>query len=99
MEYEHMFVSDPRAPHIPFARAEAARQAGQLDWILANQKQITMSPAYEIEVYRLIAALDPTRDRQLLDAATEWLTGFAGRLLARLDEQSQAPSDRREVEG
>lgn len=94
-----MFVLGPRAPHIPFSRAEAARLAGQLDWILAHQTQITMSPAYEIGVYRLIAALDPARDRQLLDAAAEWLTGFAGRLLKRLDERSQAPSDRREVGG
>jgi len=85
--------------HIPFARAQAALNAGQLDWILANQKQITMSQAYELGVYQLIAALDPARDRQLLDEAAEWLTGFAGRLLARLDEQSQAPSDRREVGG
>ena len=86
-------------PHIPFARAQAALNAEQLDWILTHQAQITMSPAYEIGVYRLIATLDPARDRQLLDAAAEWLTGFAGRLLKRLDERSQAPSDRREVEG
>lgn len=48
-------------PHIAFARAEAARQAGQLDWILAHETQITMNPDYELGIYRLILAKDPQR--------------------------------------
>jgi len=51
----------PGLPHIPFARAEAARQAGQLDWILDHQSQITMNAAYELGVYQLIIAKDPKR--------------------------------------
>jgi hypothetical protein len=46
-------------PHIPFARAEAARQAGDLGWILAHKGQISMSPGYERGVLALIAEQDP----------------------------------------
>jgi hypothetical protein len=54
-----MFVPDPSVPHIPFSRAEAARQAGQLDWILEHEGQISMSSEYELGVYELIEAKDP----------------------------------------
>ena len=56
-----------------------------------------MNQEFEIGVYRLIAALDPTRDQQLLEAAAEWLTGFAARLPARLNERAPVPGDRREI--
>jgi len=59
MVYEHMFVPDLSSPHISFARAEAARQAGQLAWILAHEGQISMSPEYERGVLRLIVEQDP----------------------------------------
>ena len=72
------------SPHIPFARAEAARCAGQLDWILAHQAQITMSPEYEQGVYRLILAKDPKR---LLPGSAEFAERF------------EAASDQREVGG
>ena len=48
-------------PHIAYPRAEAALQAGQLDWILAHEAQISMNPAYELGVYQLIIAKDPQR--------------------------------------
>ena len=48
-----------RPPHIAFARAEAARLAGQLGWILAHEAQITMNLQYEIGVLQLIAGQDP----------------------------------------
>jgi hypothetical protein len=69
-------------PHIPFARAEAARQAGQLDWILAYQGQISMNPDYEQGVYRLILAKDPDR---LLPGSAEFAAHF------------EDPGDRREA--
>ena len=71
-------------PHIAYPRAEAARQAGQLDWILAHQGQITMNPAYELGVYRLILAKDPQR---LLPGSAEFAERF------------EAAADRREVGG
>ena len=60
-------------PHIAYPRAEAARQAGQLDWILAHRAQITMNPAYELGVYRLILAKDPQR---LLPGSAEFAERF-----------------------
>ena len=69
----------PRLPHIPFARAQAALDAGQLAWILAHAVQISMSLEYEIGVCRLISAQDPD---QLERASAEWVAGFAQRLLA-----------------
>jgi hypothetical protein len=80
--YEHMFVLGPRSPHIPFARAEAARRAGQLDWILAHEAQISMNPEYELGVYQLIIAKDPQR---LLPGSAEFAERF------------ERASDRREV--
>jgi hypothetical protein len=73
-----MFVSGPGLPHISFARAEAARCAGQLDWILAHQGQITMSPEYELAVCELISRKDP---EHLLPGSA----GFAERVEARGD--------------
>jgi len=75
-----MFVSGPSLPHIPFARAEAARLAGQLDWILAHQTQISMNPEYELGVLRLIAAQDP-------DHKLEGSAEFAQRVQARVDRR------------
>jgi hypothetical protein len=54
-----MFVHDPSSPHIAFARAEAARQAGDLGWILAYKEQISMSSEYEQGVLELIEEQDP----------------------------------------
>jgi len=54
-----MFVAGPPLPHIPFARAEAARQAGDLGWILAYEAQISMNPEYELGVLELIDEQDP----------------------------------------
>jgi hypothetical protein len=60
-------------PHIPFARAEAARCAGQLDWILAHEAQISMNAAYELGVYQLILAKDPQR---LLPGSAQFAARF-----------------------
>jgi hypothetical protein len=76
-----------RLLHISFPRAEAARRAGQLPWILAHQAQITMNPDYELEVYRLILEKDPKR---LLPGSAE----FAERCAERLG----APSEQRGVD-
>ena len=46
-------------PHIPFARAQAALDAGDLGWILAYKGQISMNPEYEFGVLGLIAGQDP----------------------------------------
>jgi hypothetical protein len=54
-----MFVSSQSLPHIAFARAEAARQAGQLAWILEHEGQISMSSEYELGVLELIVEQDP----------------------------------------
>jgi hypothetical protein len=69
-------------PHIPFSRAEAARRAGQLDWILAHESQISMNPDFEQGVFRLILAKDPQR---LLPGSA----AFAARF--------EDPDDRREA--
>jgi len=71
--YEHMFVLGPRSPHIPFPRAEAARRAGDLGWILAYECQISMNPEYELGVYQLILAKDPER---LLPGSAEFAERF-----------------------
>ena len=76
-------MSSPRSPHIPFSRAEAALRAGQLDWILAHEAQISMSPEYELGVYQLIIAKDPDR----------LLTGSAA-----FAERFESRDDPREVE-
>jgi hypothetical protein len=68
------------SPHIPFPRAEAARRAGDLDWILAHEAQISMNPEYELGVYQLILAKDPER---LLAGSAE----FAQRVQTRCDQQ------------
>jgi hypothetical protein len=60
-------------PHIPFARAEAARCAGQLDWILVHEAQISMNEEYELGVYELILAKDPAR---LLPGSAEFAARF-----------------------
>jgi hypothetical protein len=65
-------------PHIPFPRAEAARQAGDLGWILAHEGQISMNPAYELGVLELIAEQDPEHK---LEGSAE----FAQRAQARGD--------------
>jgi len=67
-------------PHISFARAEAARQAGQLDWILAHETQISMDRDFEIGVCELISRKDPDH---LLKGSAEFLE----RVAALLDEQ------------
>jgi hypothetical protein len=46
-------------PHIPFARAQAALDGGDLGWILAYKEQISMSVEYELGVLELIAEQDP----------------------------------------
>jgi hypothetical protein len=71
-------------PHIAFARAEAARLAGQLDWILEHEGQISMSPEYEIGVLRLIAVQDPGAFDPRSAAFT---AGCAERLIARCDQR------------
>jgi hypothetical protein len=79
-----MFVAGPSLPHIPFPRAEAARQAGQLDWILEHAGQISMSPEYELGVLRLIAGQDP----EVFDPRSAAFTaGCAERLIARCDQR------------
>jgi hypothetical protein len=78
-----MFVSGS-LPHIPFARAEAARRAGQLDWILEHEPQISMNPEYERGVYQLIIAKDPKR---LLPGS------------AAFAERFEAARDQREAQG
>jgi hypothetical protein len=80
MEHERMFVSDPSSPHIAFARAEAARQAGDLGWILEHERQISMTPEYEQGVLRLIEEQDPKHE---LDGSAE----FAERVEARGDRR------------
>jgi hypothetical protein len=79
-----MFVMGPSLPHIPFARAEAARRAGQLDWILAHEGQISMNPGYERGVLRLIVEQDP---EHRLEGSAEFAERFERR------------NGRREVEG
>ena len=74
----------PRSPHISFARAEAARQAKQLDWILKHEAQISMSPEYEIGVLELIAEQDPEHK---LKGSAEFV------------QRAQARGDRPEVGG
>jgi hypothetical protein len=64
-----MFVAGPSSPHIAFARAEAARQAGDLAWILAHEAQISMNPEYERGVLRLIEEQDPEHE---LDGSAEF---------------------------
>ena len=74
-----MFVSGrlgQSSPHIAFARAEAARLAGQLDWILEHQAQISMNTDYELGVYRLILAKDPQR---LLPGSSDFAARFEDR--------------------
>jgi hypothetical protein len=78
-----MFVSGS-LPHIPFARAEAARRAGQLDWILEHESQIGMNQEYERGVYQLIIAKDPKRR----------LPGSAA-----FAERFEAARDQREAQG
>ena len=70
----------PGLPHIPFARAEAARQAGDLGWILAHEAQITMGLTYELGVLELIVEQDPEHK---LEGSAE----FAQRVQARCDQQ------------
>jgi hypothetical protein len=65
-------------PHISFARAEAARQAGDLGWILAYKGQISMNSEYELGVLELIEEQDPEHK---LDGSAE----FAERVRARGD--------------
>jgi len=65
-------------PHISFARAEAARQAGDLGWILEHERQISMTPEYERGVLELIAEQDPEHK---LDGSAQ----FAQRAHARGD--------------
>jgi hypothetical protein len=80
-----MFVSGrlgQSSPHISFPRAEAARQAGQLDWILEHESQISMNAEYELGVYELILAMDPQR---LLPGSADFAERF------------EAIRDRREV--
>ena len=69
-------------PHISFARAEAARQAGDLGWILAHRTQISMSPEYERGVLELIAEQDP--EHKLKGSAQ-----FAQRAHARGDRRER----------
>ena len=78
-----MFVAGPNLPHIPFARAEAARQAGDLVWILAHEEQISMNLEYERGVLRLIAEQDPEHK---LEGSAEFV------------QRAQARGDRRERE-
>jgi hypothetical protein len=73
-----------RLLHISFPRAEAARRAGQLHWILAHEAQITMNLDYEIGVLRLIATQDPG-DFDVRSA--EFTARCAERLLARSEQQ------------
>jgi|GEM_PF-2332019 len=68
----------PGLPHIPFARAEAARQAGDLRWILAHEGQINMNPEYELGVLELIEDQDPEHE---LEGSAE----FVERVEARGD--------------
>jgi hypothetical protein len=72
-----------RWSHISFPRAEAARRAGQLHWILAHEAQITMSVDYEIGVLRLIATQDPG-DFDVRSA--EFTARCAERLVARSEQ-------------
>lgn len=74
----------PSDLHIAFSRADAARRAGQLHWILAHEAQITMSVEYEIGVLRLIAGQDPA-DFDLRSA--EFTARCAERLVVRSEQR------------
>jgi hypothetical protein len=75
-----MLVVGPSSPHIAFARAEAARQARDLRWILAHEAQISMNPEYERGVLELIEEQDP--EHKLKGSAE-----FVERVEARCDQR------------
>jgi hypothetical protein len=69
-----------RLPHIPFARAEAARHAGRLAWLLEHEGQISMDRDFEIAVCELISKKDP---EHLLPGSAE----FAQRLVTLFEQR------------
>jgi hypothetical protein len=64
------------APHIPYARFEAALRAGRLEFIQEHAHQFTLDLADEAEVCRLIAEQDPAR---LETASVQWIKQFAAK--------------------
>jgi len=64
------------APHIPYARFEAALRVGDLAFIRRHAGGLTLSLADEAEVCRLIAGQDPGR---LEAASVGWIKRFAAR--------------------
>lgn len=75
-----MFVSAPNPPHIAFPVASAALRAERLEWLLKNERQISMGPEFEIAVCELISRKDP---QHLLPGSAE----FAQRLVVLSERQ------------
>jgi hypothetical protein len=72
-------VSGHGLPHIAFPVASAALRAERLEWLLENERRISMDRDFELAVCELISRKDP---EHLLPGSAE----FAKRLVA-LSEQ------------
>jgi hypothetical protein len=54
-----MFVSGPALSHIAFPVASAALHAERLEWLLKNERRISMDQDFEVAVCELISRKDP----------------------------------------